>query len=89
MVIPVRPRASRTGFFLPARLCAGATEELPMREKATIISELEPGKLYNGYFIYQPGYVSEDSDGMAAEADKKGSVRSFSTFFSSNKRKTA
>jgi MFS family permease len=60
-----------------------------LREKATIISELEPGKLYNGYFIYQPGYVSEDSDEMAAEAGKKGSVRSFSSFFSSKKRKTA
>ncbi len=25
-----------------------------MKERAKIITELEPGKLYSGYFIYQP-----------------------------------
>ena len=76
-------------LFLSAGLTFLTKAPKSLREKATIISELEPGKLYNGYFIYQSGYVSEDSDEMAAEADKKGSVRSLSSFFSSSKRKTA
>ena len=60
-----------------------------LREKATIVSELEPGKLYHGYFVYQPGYVSETGDEAVAEANAKGSVRSISNFFSSKKRKSA
>lgn len=35
-----------------------------LRSKAKIISALEPGKLYHGYFIYQPGFVSETAEDM-------------------------
>ncbi|MFO7685723.1 MAG: OFA family MFS transporter [Desulfobacterales bacterium] len=33
-----------------------------LREKAQIVGHLEPGRLYHGYFIYQPGFVSETGD---------------------------
>ncbi len=36
-----------------------------LRERATIVTEMEPGKLYSGYFIYQPvmrSAVQEDID---------------------------
>ncbi len=75
-------------LFLSAGMTFITKAPKSLREKATIISELEPGKLYNGYFIYQPGYVSETSD-ETAETDHKGSVRSFSSFFTSKKRKSA
>jgi MFS family permease len=38
-----------------------------MREKAKIITTLEPGKLYSGYFIYEPNYVSDMSGEEGAE----------------------
>jgi hypothetical protein len=47
-----------------------------LREKAKIITTLEPGKLYSGNFIYQPNYVSE-VDEKDLEADQKAETVSF------------
>ena len=56
-------------------VCAGLTfitrAPRSLREKATIVSELEPGKLYHGYFIYQPGYVSVVDEDPAADGTQK------------------
>jgi MFS family permease len=46
-------------LFLSAGLALMTFPPRSLREKATIITALEPGKLYSGYFIYQPNYVSE------------------------------
>jgi MFS family permease len=53
-------------LFLSAGLAIVTRAPRSLREKATIISELEPGKLYHGYFVYQPGYVSEVDDAAVA-----------------------
>jgi OFA family oxalate/formate antiporter-like MFS transporter len=42
-----------------------------LREKATIVTELEPGKLYHGYFIYQPGYVTVVDEDPAVDGTRK------------------
>ena len=46
-----------------------------LREKAQIIGHLEPGQLYHGYFIYQPGFVSETgTDAVAVQANSSSAV---------------
>lgn len=52
-------------LFLSAGMTFITRTPRSLRSKATIVTELEPGKLYHGYFIYAPGYVSvidEDAD---------------------------
>ena len=44
-----------------------------LREKAVILTELEPGKLYHGYFIYHPSYVSDSDDKIAVGGVGKSS----------------
>jgi MFS family permease len=61
-------------LFLSAGLALVTRAPRSMREKATIVSELEPGKLYHGYFIYQPGYVSEVGDAAVAASAKPSLV---------------
>ncbi len=61
-----------------------------LREKATIITELEPGKLYNGYFIYQPSYVPEVDNAAeaAGNGDSEKPVRMIPKLFVALKEKT-
>jgi len=61
-------------LFLSAGLALVTRAPRSLREKATIVSELEPGKLYHGYFIYQPGYVSEVGDAAVAASAKPSLV---------------
>ena len=58
-----------------------------LRSKAKIISALEPGKLYHGYFIYQPGFVSETADEInEAEANEsKAIIKRLPNFFLNRK----
>jgi MFS family permease len=41
-------------LFLSAGMTFITRAPKGLQERATVITELEPGKLYNGYFIYQP-----------------------------------
>lgn len=58
-----------------------------LREKAQIIKSLEPGKLYHGYFIYQPDLAPETADELspADAAASKGTIRSLPKLFQSRK----
>ncbi len=58
-----------------------------MREKAKIITTLEPGKLYSGYFIYEPNFVSELSGEEGQDDPEKAGrkVRFFPNIFSTRK----
>jgi MFS family permease len=92
-MIVAQTGSSEAAYILAAFLlfvCAGMTFLIrapkSLREKATIITQLEPGKLYHGYFIYQPGYVSETGD--ADEAPKKAAsavIQRIPNFFAARK----
>jgi len=58
-------------LFLSAGMTFITKAPRSLREKATIIPELEPGKLYHGYFIYQPSYVSVIDEEVDAAAGTK------------------
>jgi hypothetical protein len=68
-------------LFLSAGMALITRAPRSLREKATIIGELEPGKLYSGYFIYQPGFVSETEGEAAAEKSAKSRTRLFPKLF--------
>ena len=68
-------------LFLSAGMALITRAPRSLREKATIIGELEPGKLYSGYFIYQPGFVSETEGESAAEKSAKSRTRLFPKLF--------
>jgi nitrate/nitrite transporter NarK len=62
-------------LFLSAGMTFFTKAPRSLREKAQIIGHLEPGRLYNGYFIYQPGFVSATDDETAvADAKTPGAV---------------
>jgi len=60
-------------LFLSAGMTLITRAPRSMRERATIITEMEPGKLYSGYFIYQPELLPDqisyktESDGKKAK----------------------
>lgn len=49
-------------LFCSAGLAVATTAPRSLREKATIVTTLEPGKLYHGYFIYDPTFVRENDN---------------------------
>jgi MFS family permease len=76
-------------LFLAAGMSVITRAPKSMREKATILTTLEPGRLYSGYFIYDPDFVSDRNPGTAAdaagEADRK--IRLFPNPFGGGKGK--
>jgi MFS family permease len=60
-----------------------------LREKAKIITTLEPGKLYSGYFIYEPNFVSEMSgeEGLEDPQKSEKKVKFFPNLFNGKTRK--
>lgn len=77
-------------LFLSAGMTFITRAPRSLREKAIIISELEPGKLYNGYFIYQPGHkpAIEGEAGVVEEGNISHSGIRRLFFGNSNVRKT-
>jgi hypothetical protein len=62
-------------LFLSAGMTFFTKAPRSLREKAQIIGHLEPGQLYHGYFIYQPGFVSETgADAAAVQANLSSAV---------------
>ncbi|MGD8949743.1 MAG: OFA family MFS transporter [Desulfobacterales bacterium] len=62
-------------LFLSAGMTFFTKAPRSLREKAKIIGHLEPGQLYHGYFIYQPGFVSETgTDAAAVQANTSSAV---------------
>jgi hypothetical protein len=49
-------------LFLSAGMTFITKAPRSLREKATIVSELEPGKLYKGYVIYQPDHLQATAE---------------------------
>jgi OFA family oxalate/formate antiporter-like MFS transporter len=77
-------------LFLSAGLSLVTRAPQSLRERATIITELEPGKLYHGYFIYQPNFISESEDeDVAMQAAGKGGsiIKMIPKFFMNGKAK--
>jgi OFA family oxalate/formate antiporter-like MFS transporter len=74
-------------LFLSAGLSIATQPPKSLREKAQIIGELEPGKLYHGYFIYQPNFVTEsnDTEALAVAAHARGPIRLIPKLFMSSK----
>ncbi len=58
-------------LFLSAGMTFITRAPRGMRERATIITELEPGKLYSGNFIYQPESSPAQNSEQAESDDKK------------------
>lgn len=62
-------------LFLSAGMTFFTKAPRSLRKKAQIIGHLEPGQLYHGYFIYQPGFVSEiGADAVAAQAKSSSAI---------------
>lgn len=62
-------------LFLSAGMTFFTKAPRSLREKAQIIGSLEPGRLYHGYFIYQPGFVSETAaDTMTTQVSSSSAV---------------
>jgi len=65
-------------LFLATGMALMTKAPKSLREKAKIITTLEPGKLYSGHFIYQPNYVSEldesDLDASGQESQTAGFI---------------
>jgi len=74
-------------LFLSAGMAIATRAPRSLREKATIVTEIEPGKLYHGYFIYQPGYVSDVDDEAIAAAAAKSTI--VSRLFNGSRRASA
>jgi len=77
-------------LFLSAGMTFITKAPKSLSQKATIITELEPGKLYHGYFIYQPNFVSEtDDEAVATAAADAGGpiIKMIPKFFMSRKAK--
>ncbi|MGB8720564.1 MAG: hypothetical protein WCD46_14750, partial [Desulfobacterales bacterium] len=74
-------------LFLSAGMAIATRAPRSLREKATIVTEIEPGKLYHGYFIYQPGYVSDVDDEAVAAAAAKSTI--VSRLFNGTRRASA
>lgn len=74
-------------LFLSAGMTFVTRAPRSLREKATIVSEIEPGRLYHGYFIYQPGYVSALDDDADTAAAAKSTI--ISRLFNGGRRATA
>jgi hypothetical protein len=58
-------------LFLSAGMTFITRAPKGLRERATLITEMEPGKLYSGYFIYQPVFkpvLTKAGDEPAEEA---------------------
>jgi nitrate/nitrite transporter NarK len=68
-------------LFLSAGMTFITRAPKSMREKATILTTLEPGKLYTGYFIYEPNFVSDTTDEDQPEKSTR-KVRFFPNIFS-------
>jgi MFS family permease len=86
--------SSQTSYIMAAFLlflAAGTTfitrAPKSMREKAKIVTTLEPGKLYSGYFIYEPNFVSDmGGEDLLVGSGKGGKkVRFFPKLFSNGK----
>jgi MFS family permease len=63
-------------LFLSAGMTFLTRAPKTLRERATIITEMEPGKLYSGYFIYQPVFkpvLTKAGEEPAATAPAKAS----------------
>jgi MFS family permease len=58
-------------LFLSAGMTLITRAPRSMRERATIITELEIGKVYSGYFIYQPELSPVQTSDKAELDDKK------------------
>ena len=58
-------------LFLSAGMTLITRAPRSMRERATIITELEIGKVYSGYFIYQPELSPVQASDKAELDDKK------------------
>ena len=77
-------------LFLSAGLAIVTRAPQSLREKAKIITTLEPGKLYSGHFIYQPNYVSEtDESDLASSSQEPQTIRFIPRLFGFNKRKAS
>jgi len=75
-------------LFLSAGMALITRAPKSLREKAKIITTLEPGKLYSGHFIYQPNYVSEVDESDLAVSDKESrTIRFMPRFFGGKGRK--
>ncbi len=55
-------------LFLSAGMTFATRAPKSLREKAVIVTQLIPGKLYHGYFIYQPDYVAEKNHTIKGES---------------------
>jgi MFS family permease len=64
-------------LFLSAGMALITRAPKSLREKAKIITTLEPGKLYSGHFIYQPNYVSEVDESDLAVSDNASKTIGF------------
>lgn len=58
-------------LFLSAGMTFITRAPRSMRERAKIITEMEPGKLYSGYFIYQPESSPDQNSDQTESDDKK------------------
>jgi len=77
-------------LFLSAGMALITRAPKSLREKARIITTLEPGKLYSGHFIYQPNYVSEVDESDLAVSDKESrTIRFMPRLFGGKGRKAS
>ena len=76
-------------LFLSAGMTFATKAPQSIRERAKIISVLEPGKLYSGHFIYQPSFVSAMSGEAVPQEPEKSdrTVRFFPNLFANRKDK--
>ena len=58
-------------LFLSAGMSLITRAPRSMKERATIITEMEPGKLYSGYFIFQPELSPAQNPEQTESDDKK------------------
>jgi MFS family permease len=60
-----------------------------LRDKATIVTSLEPGKLYHGYFIYDPSFVADAQGDVASLSGRsaRGKIRLLPKFLQGSVRK--
>jgi MFS family permease len=76
-------------LFLSAGLAIITKAPKSLREKAKIITTLEPGKLYSGHFIYQPNYVSETDESDLDASSQDANVRFIPRLFGFKNRKAS
>jgi MFS family permease len=77
-------------LFLSAGLAIVTKPPKSLREKAQILTTLEPGKLYSGYFIYQPNFVSEtDERDLEASPEDTKTIRLIPRLFGLKNRRAS